>query len=91
MHLNRVFGQFEMAQVFIRDYVQSPDQSKALIPGAAQRFGLMPAMPLPDEALNKISHYFWHYAERNNWQLSMAIYFDPPLANKIDPPDALVG
>jgi len=24
-----------------------------------------------------------------NW-MSMAIYFDPPLANKIDPPDALV-
>ncbi len=23
--------------------------------------------------------------------LSMAIYFDPPLANKIDPPDALIG
>ncbi|WP_114417533.1 MarR family transcriptional regulator [Marinospirillum perlucidum] len=24
-------------------------------------------------------------------KVSMAIYFDPPLANKIDPPDALIG
>ena len=68
LHLNSAFDQFERAQVFIRDYVQSPDQNKALMPGAVQRFGLMPAMPLPDEVLNKVSHYFWNYAERNNWQ-----------------------
>jgi len=68
LHLNSAFDQFERAQVFIRDYVQSPDQNKALMPGAVQRFGLMPALPLPDEVLNKVSHYFWNYAERNNWQ-----------------------
>ena len=40
-------------------FVKAPSLEQALITPAVERFGLMPALPLPDEMLRKIAAYIW--------------------------------
>lgn len=41
----------------IIEYVVAPSEKAALMPGAIQRFGVMPAMPLQKEQLDAIARY----------------------------------
>lgn len=41
-------------------WVKSPDEEKALMPGAIRKFGLMPAMPqLSDDDLQAVAEYLY--------------------------------
>ncbi len=44
----------------IKEWVKHPEKSKSLIPGAVKRFGLMPALPYPDEELTRIAEAIYH-------------------------------
>ncbi len=39
----------------VKDYVKKPSKEKSLMPGAVERFGLMPPLPLDDATLDKIA------------------------------------
>lgn len=41
-------------------YVQQPDEDISRMPGARKRFGLMPALPLPEAQLTEIASYIYH-------------------------------
>jgi cytochrome c len=40
-------------------YLKSPDTKKAVDPQAVARFGLMPAMQLPDQELRAVAEWVW--------------------------------
>jgi len=44
----------------IKEWVKHPEKSKSLMPGAIKRFGLMPALPYPDEELTRIAEAIYH-------------------------------
>ena len=41
-------------------YVKNPTEESSLMPGAHEKFGLMPALPLPDEDLKQIADFLRH-------------------------------
>lgn len=43
----------------IIDWANHPNQEASLMPGAARKFGLMPAMPIGDDKLEKIAAYLY--------------------------------
>lgn len=51
-------GKAEFVQAVV-DWVQSPDNSKSLMPGAVRRFNLMPPLPLPEEELQAIASFLY--------------------------------
>ncbi len=48
----------EFAQA-VYDYVTNPTEEKALMFGAVRRFGVMPALPLPEEQIKSIAYYIY--------------------------------
>lgn len=40
-------------------YLKTPDKNKAVDPQAVERFGLMPALSLPDKELRIVSEWVW--------------------------------
>lgn len=52
----------------IIDYVQHPSEEKSIMPGAVQRFGVMPNMYLEDSMLREIALYLYHNEpEKPDW------------------------
>ncbi len=55
-----VYGNREDAVAAITSFMKKPDAGKtALGPNAIKRFGLMPAMTMADEELEKVSGWLW--------------------------------
>lgn len=55
-------GQYDRKEEFVNamvDWVQNPDEEKALMFGAVKRFNVMPKLPLPTEDLEKIATYIY--------------------------------
>lgn len=48
----------EFAQA-VYDYVINPTEEKALMFGAVRRFGVMPALPLPEDQIKAIANYIY--------------------------------
>ena len=44
---------------YIVQWVKQPDASRSLMPGAVRRFGVMPALPYPDEQVRKIATFLY--------------------------------
>lgn len=55
----RAYGTKEEVVKRIVAFVKQPSEDKALMRNAVKNLGLMPAMPLPDDMLNKIAHYIY--------------------------------
>lgn len=65
MHYANQYGSDEAAfRQAIVTWVKAPDPQKSLMPGAIQKFKIMPPFPLPDEDLEAIATYLFH-ADRN--------------------------
>ena len=61
MHYEGRYGDDENAfRKAIVDWAKSPDEKKALMPGAIRKFKLMPPLPLPDADLDAIAAYLFH-------------------------------
>ena len=59
-HYNRVYeNDDEWIQAMV-NYVQKPTKESSLMPGAHEKFGLMPSLPLPDEDLKQIADFLRH-------------------------------
>jgi len=59
-HLSQAFDTEEAFRGHIRSFVRSPDAERSVMPPhAIERFGLMPALPLPEPLLDQISAYVW--------------------------------
>ena len=41
------------------NWVKQPDASRSLMPGAVRRFGVMPALPYPEEQVRKIAGFLF--------------------------------
>lgn len=64
MHLRQAFPGEEEAVAHVLAYLPAPDTAKAVMPAhAIERFGLMPAQPLPPEMLEKVARYVWSLSE----------------------------
>jgi len=59
MHYMRQYDNKEDFVNAIVDWVQNPDEDKALMFGAVKRFKLMPKLPLPTKDLEKIASYMY--------------------------------
>ncbi len=44
---------------YIVQWVNNPDASRTLMPGAVRRFGLMPALPYPEEQVRKVAAFLY--------------------------------
>lgn len=44
---------------YIVQWVQQPDASNSLMPGAVRRFGVMPALPYPEEQVREIAAFLF--------------------------------
>ncbi len=60
MHYLRRYPNREEFVRAVATWVKHPDSSKSLMPGAIRRFGLMPALPYPDDTLKKIALELYH-------------------------------
>ena len=59
-HYNRGYeDDAEWIQAVV-DYVKKPTEEASLMPGARIKFGIMPALPLPDEDLKQIADFLRH-------------------------------
>ncbi|WP_244191148.1 MULTISPECIES: c-type cytochrome [unclassified Prosthecochloris] len=59
-HYREAFDTREAAEAHMVDFIKRPDSKKAICdPEAIERFGLMPAMTLPDDELRAVSAWFW--------------------------------
>ncbi len=59
---NHVIKAYPQRQDFINyivQWVRHPDASRALMPGAVRRFGLMPALPYPEDQVRKIAEFLY--------------------------------
>ncbi|MCB1123233.1 MAG: hypothetical protein KJT03_16885, partial [Verrucomicrobiae bacterium] len=57
-HYTKNYGEDKSGFVeAIMDWAKSPDESKSLMPGAIQKFKLMPPFPIPDKDLKAIATY----------------------------------
>lgn len=59
MHYNRQYNNKEDFVNAVVDWVQNPDEDKALMYGAVKRFKIMPKLPLPTKDLEKIASYIY--------------------------------
>ncbi len=57
-HIKERFKNRDEAVAFIVDYVRHPSRDKALCP-SVRRFGVMPALNLPEDELRAIAEYLW--------------------------------
>jgi mono/diheme cytochrome c family protein len=57
-HTKERFKNKDQAVAFIVDYVRHPSRDKALCP-SVRRFGVMPALNLPEDELRAIAEYLW--------------------------------
>ncbi len=44
---------------YIVHWVRQPDASRALMPGAVRRFGVMPALSYPDDQVRKVAEFLY--------------------------------
>ena len=59
-HLRQAFEEEEAAVAHIVSFVPKPDAERSILPEMAQeRFGLMPALPLPQSSLEAVARYVW--------------------------------
>ncbi len=58
-HVIRVYPRREDFVNRIVQWVQQPDASRALLPGAVRRFGLMPAQPYPADQVRKVAEFIY--------------------------------
>lgn len=59
-HLGQAFDTEADFRRHVRTFVPEPDEETSVMPAhARERFGLMPALPLPDPLLDEISGYMW--------------------------------
>ncbi|UZJ41220.1 cytochrome c [Prosthecochloris sp. SCSIO W1101] len=59
-HYRMLYGNKEDAVSAMASFMKTPDASKSvLMPQVIERFGLMPAMSLPDEELEKVAGWLW--------------------------------
>lgn len=59
-HLRDAFDSREAAVAHVIDYVPSPSRERSILPDMPhERFGLMPALPLPRELLEAVGRYIW--------------------------------
>ena len=59
MHYKKVHDTKEQFVDAVVDYVQNPEEAKALMFGAVKRFNVMPKLDLPTEDLEKIAAYIY--------------------------------
>ena len=59
MHYNREYDTKEDFVKAIVNWVQNPEEDKALMFGAVKRFKVMPKLPLPTKNLEKIANYIY--------------------------------
>ncbi|PHR72893.1 MAG: hypothetical protein COA67_04105 [Lutibacter sp.] len=59
MHYTRAYDNKEDFVDAIVNWVQNPDEEKALMHGAVRRFKVMPQLPLPKKDLEKIATYIY--------------------------------
>lgn len=58
-HLIRVYPEREAFVERVVHWVKRPDASKTLMPGAIRRFGLMPALPYPEDQVRKVAEFIY--------------------------------
>ncbi|UCC26757.1 MAG: hypothetical protein JSU98_06530 [Gemmatimonadales bacterium] len=59
-HLRGAFDSQEEALAHVIDYVPSPSRERSILPDMPhERFGLMPALPLPRDLLEAVGRYIW--------------------------------
>ncbi|MCF6280145.1 MAG: c-type cytochrome [Flavobacteriaceae bacterium] len=59
MHYNRAYSTKEEFVNAMVNWVQNPEEDKALMFGAVKRFKVMPKLPLPTKDLEKIATYIY--------------------------------
>jgi len=59
MHYNREYDTKEDFVAAMVNWVQNPEEDKALMFGAVRRFNVMPKLPLPTQDLKKIATYIY--------------------------------
>ncbi|NTU53657.1 MAG: cytochrome c [Chlorobiaceae bacterium] len=60
---NRYHQRFQMKEqgvAFMIAYLKKPDKQKSIDQQAVARFGLMPAIQLPDTELRAVAEWFWN-------------------------------
>ncbi|TPE51596.1 cytochrome c [Maribrevibacterium harenarium] len=58
-HVKRTYPNREDFVNYVVNWVPSPDASKALMPGAVKKFGLMPALPYDSEQVRQIAEFLY--------------------------------
>jgi len=59
-HYRQAFSERDSAVAHIITFVRNPAAERSKMPAHVQeRFGLMPALPLPDEQLRAVATYIW--------------------------------
>jgi cytochrome c5 len=62
-HLRQAFQEEDAAVAHIVSFVPEPDAERSILPEMArERFGLMPALPLPQSSLEAVGRYLWFLA-----------------------------
>ena len=68
MHYLRAYDSREGFITAVVNWVQNPDEEKALMPGAVNRFKVMPPLPLDTNDLKKIAAYLYdNDVEQPEW------------------------
>jgi len=58
-HVMKAYPSREDFINYIVDWVKQPDASRSLMPGAVRRFGVMPALPYPEEQVRKVAGFLY--------------------------------
>ena len=59
-HVKRVYASRDTFVQRIVDWVEDPDEANTMMPGAVNRFGLMPKLPYKNEGVKKIAEYIYN-------------------------------
>ncbi|MDJ0833145.1 MAG: c-type cytochrome [Gammaproteobacteria bacterium] len=58
-HVLRAYPKREDFINYIVQWVKQPDASRALMPGAVRRFGVMPALAYPEDQVRKVAEFLY--------------------------------
>jgi mono/diheme cytochrome c family protein len=71
--INHVKGVYPEREAFIKrivEWVENPNPNDVLMPGAAQRFGVMPKLGYPREDVRKIAEFLYdHRVDLPQWYI----------------------
>jgi mono/diheme cytochrome c family protein len=58
-HVMQAYPRREDFINYVIHWVKQPDASRSLMPGAVRRFGVMPALPYPEEQVRKVAGFLY--------------------------------